>query len=323
MKDLSPVATTDEIRMAYRFILGRDSDEGGLQYFSGMANSQRLDIHQIAKFLISSEEFRAKNGGTHEPTELVLDGYSIFVRTSDRDIGSAIARGTDYEPHVTALIKREVDRGDTFMDLGANIGFFTMMAAHQVGPQGKVIAIEPMDKNLQLIYLGIKKNGYRNVEIFPFGASDQPGLVSIVTDANTSNALVQSASSSRVPSLHAPTRTLDWMCPDLERLDFLKMDIEGHEVLAWRGAGKLLARCKPKIATEFHPLAMRENAGIDCRDYVDMMFEYSRDIRVLVSADKTIACSSYEQVMNCWQEADNRFGGQGSTHLDLFLMPKS
>jgi FkbM family methyltransferase len=317
------IATTEEIELAYRLVLGRKADDHGLRHFRELARSRNLGAHEIAVFLMDSDEFRAGRGvAMSKPVEIRVDDYSIFVLSSDRDIGNAISLGVRYEPHVSELIRREVVRGDTFMDVGANIGFFSMMAAHLVGPKGKVIAIEPMDKNLQLIYLGIRKNGFMNVEVFPFGASDRSGLVPIVTDANTSNALIQSASSSRLPSLHASTRTLDWMCADLGRLDFLKMDIEGHEVLAWRGAAKLLARCKPKIATEFHPLAMRENAGIDCRDYVDMMFEYARDIRVLVAAGNSIACSSYEQVMNCWQEADKRAGGHGSSHLDLFLLPK-
>ncbi len=273
--------------------------------------------------LIRSDEFKKASGLSDDPVEIVRDGYSVFVRTSDRDIGNAIGKGVLYEPHVSAMLQRQLARGDTFLDVGANIGYFTMMAAQLVGPQGKVIAIEPMDKNLQLIYLGIEKNGFGNVDVFPFGASDRAGLVAIVTDPGTSNALVQSAVSNRQPSLHAPTRCIDWMCANVDRLDFMKIDIEGHEVFAWRGAQKMLARCKPKIATEFHPHAMRENAGIDCREYVEMMFAYSSEIQVMVAVGKTVSCSNYEQIMAQWKESDSRHGGNGTSHLDLFLLPRS
>ena len=317
----STTATAADIEKAYQIVLGRNADEQGLQYFSNLARERSLTSHQIAKFLIGSEEFKTNVGGTHEPVEVVLDGYRLFVRKSDRDIGSAIAKGVSYEPHVSALLHRELKRGDTFLDVGANIGFFSMMAAHLVGASGKVVAVEPMDKNLQLIYLSIQKNGFNNIEVFPFGASDRSSLVSIVTDPNTSNALVQSAASQRLSSLFAPTRTLDWMCAGLDRLDFIKMDIEGHEIFAWRGAKDLLAKFKPKIATEFHPLAMRENAGIDCRDYVDLMFTYCRRIAVVVSPDTMISCSSFEELMTQWQKSDRGHGGSGSSHLDLFLSP--
>ncbi|MBL0163550.1 MAG: FkbM family methyltransferase [Xanthomonadales bacterium] len=161
------------------------------------------------------------------------------------------------------------------------------------------------------------------MDVFPFGASERKGMVSIVTDPGTSNALVQSAPSTRHTSLRAPTRTIDSMCKGYDRIDFMKIDIEGHEVFAWRGAKDMLARCKPKIATEFHPLAMRENSGIDCREYVEMMFNYSSQVQVIQTDKKTVACSSYDEVMTQWQESDKRYGGTGTSHLDLFLLPRS
>ncbi|MEO7936720.1 MAG: FkbM family methyltransferase [Dokdonella sp.] len=316
-------ATPTEIDLAYQLVLGRKADDDGLKFFVALAESQGLSAHKISLMLISSDEFKLKSGLSDEPVEIARDGYSVFVRSSDRDIGNAIEKGVSYEPHVTALLERQLSRGDTFLDVGANIGYFTMMAAQLVGPQGRVIAIEPMDKNLQLIYLGIEFNKFKNVDVFPFGASDRSGIVAIVTDPGTSNALVQSAPSSRRPSLHAPTRSLDSMCAEIERVDFMKIDIEGHEVFAWRGAENMFARCKPKIATEFHPLAMRENAGIDCREYVEMMFAYSSAIQVMVSVDKTVSCSSYDQLMTQWQKSDQRHGGNGTSHLDLFLLPRN
>ncbi|MBL0163536.1 MAG: FkbM family methyltransferase [Xanthomonadales bacterium] len=317
-----PTASQADIKLAYQLVLGREADAEGLRYFGAMAESQGLSAHSIAQMLIGSDEFKQKGGVSDDPVEIVRDGYSVFVRSSDRDIGNAIGKGVSYEPHVSALLKRQLTLGDTFLDVGANIGYFTMMAAKLVGPQGRVIAIEPMDKNLQLIYLGIEKNRFKNVEVFPFGASEHAGVVAIITDPGTSNALVQSAPSRHLPSLRAPTRTIDSMCAGLDRVDFMKIDIEGHEVFAWRGAKEMFSRCKPKIATEFHPHAMRENAGIDCREYVEMMFNYSSEIQIIQTVEKTVSCSSYEQVMEQWRESDNRHGGTGTSHLDLFLLPK-
>ena len=318
---INSMTPEDAVCELYRILLNRESDPQGLAHFSRLIAEQGRSVNEIAKMLVSSDEFTANNSQSHLPIEVRLDGYSIFARPSDRDIGSAVAKSGAYEPHVTALIKRELHQGDTFLDVGANIGFFTMLAAHLVGSLGQVVAIEPMDKNLQLIYLSVEKNGFKNVEVFPFGASDRSTLVPIVTDPNTSNALVQSAASQRRPSLVAPTRTLDWMCAGLKRLDFVKMDIEGHELFAWRGAKDLFSKFKPKIATEFHPLAMRENAAIDCRDYVELMLTYCRQIQVVVSPGQLIACSSFEEVMSQWEKSDKRYGGNGSSHLDLYLVP--
>jgi FkbM family methyltransferase len=287
-----------------------------------LAASQQLSPHEIAKFLINSDEFKSKNGELHDPLEISLDGYSVYVRGSDRDIGSAIAKGISYEPHVTALLKRELRRGDTVLDIGANIGYFTMLSAKQVGSMGRVIAVEPMDKNLQLIYLGIKKNRFENVDVFPFGASDHDGLVSVVTDPNTSNALVQSVLSNKRSSIFAPVRTLDWMCQGIANINFIKIDIEGHEVFAWRGAERLLATHRPRIATEFHPYAMKENSGLDSSEYLALMLEYSHAIEVIVSPEELVKCESPNEVTEQWERNDRRHGGSGTSHLDLFLRPK-
>ena len=319
---ISAIATPDDVCLAYQLILGRMPDPSGLSYFASLAKSQSLDAHDIAKLLIGSEEFRTKGNGTHEPVEIELDGYSIFVRKSDRDIGSAISRGVSYEPHVTALLRRELHKGNTFLDVGANIGYFTMLGAKLVGAAGRVIAVEPIDKNLQLVYLGIRKNAFEHVRVMPFGASNHSGIVSIVTDPNTSNALVQSAPTSSSPSNFAPVQTLDWLCRDLDALDFVKMDIEGHEVFAWQGAERTFAKYRPKIATEFHPYALKANSGLDYNDYLSMMFKYARSVQVIASPQELITCTEPHQVMEQWEKFDQRYGSNGTSHLDLFLSPR-
>ena len=319
---ISAIATPDDVCLAYQLILGRMPDPSGLSYFASLAKSQSLDAHDIAKLLIGSEEFRTKGNVTHEPVEIELDGYSIFVRKSDRDIGSAISRGVSYEPHVTALLRRELHKGNTFLDVGANIGYFTMLGAKLVGAAGRVIAVEPMDKNLQLVYLGIRKNAFEHVRVMPFGASNHSGIVSIVTDPNTSNALVQSAPTSSSPSNFAPVQTLDWLCRDLDALDFVKMDIEGHEVFAWQGAERTFAKYRPKIATEFHPYALKANSGLDYNDYLSMMFKYARSVQVIASPQELITCTEPHQVMEQWEKFDQRYGSNGTSHLDLFLSPR-
>lgn len=323
MIQTAAVATREEIAYAYALVLGRQADTPGLDYFTQLASSQGLSAHQVALLLTQSDEFRNRTDGSHEPVEITRDGYHFFVRASDRDIGGAITRGIEFEPHVTALVKREVARGDTVLDVGANTGYFTMLAAHLVGETGRVVAVEPMDKNVQLIYLGIQRNGFKHVDVFPFGASEQSGLVPIITDPNTSNALVQHAPSTQQPACHAAVRTLDWMCRDLARLDFIKIDIEGHELFAWRGATKTLSRFKPQIVTEFHPHAMKHNSGVDSAEYLAVLFGYAQQVNAVLTAETVVPCSTHEEVMRIWQENDQRHGGHGTSHLDLQISPRN
>ena len=61
-----------------------------------------------------------------------MGGYSMFVRSDDQQIGRAISLSGIYEPHVTSAVKQLLRKGDTFVDVGANIGFFSVLAAHIV-----------------------------------------------------------------------------------------------------------------------------------------------------------------------------------------------
>lgn len=315
------VASVDQIRLAYRMLFGREADASGLEHFTRMAQTHALDIAKVAAQLIRSDEFALRHGLELPPVEIDLGGYSMFARSSDRDIGAAIAAGYAYEPHVTALVRRELKPGGTFLDVGANIGYFSMLGAHLVGPSGKVLAVEPLDKNLQLIYAGIERNGFLQVEVMPFGASDAARLVPMVTDPGTSNALVQTAPSSKRIAAYAPMRPLDWLTTDLQRIDLMKIDIEGHELFAWRGAQRMLARHRPKIITEFHPGAMRENAGVEARDYLSALFTYAHTVKVLFGTNETVPCVSTDEVFAQWRRSDERYGGRGTSHLDLFVVP--
>ncbi len=217
----------------------------------------------IAKSLIASEEFKRVVGGNQEPAEIKLDGYSLFVRSSDRDIGSAIAKGVSYEPHVSALLRRELARGDTFLDVGANIGYFTMMAANLVGPSGKVVAVEPMDKNLQLLYLGIEKNG------FSAGRGVSVRCVrSVLSGAyHHRSKHVECAR----PKHSIATAAIN-VCADADaELDvrwagssrFRQDGYRRPRNLRLEGAKDILADSAQNRDGVFHHLAMRENAGVD------------------------------------------------------------
>jgi FkbM family methyltransferase len=315
------IASKEDVASCYRLILGREPDPTGLQYFTNLAKQSELSAADVAILLTESDEFALRGGRLGSPTEVSMGGYYMFARAGDRDIGYAIAKGGAYEPHVTGVVKRELRRGNTFVDVGANIGYFSMLSAHLVGVSGKVIAIEPLDKNLQLIYAGIQRNGFKHVDVYPFGASDDSRIVGMVTDPGTSNALIQSAPSAKSTSSFIATRTLDWITRDLERADLLKMDIEGHELLALRGAAKFLERCRPKILIEFHPLAMRENAGVDAAELLKFLFEYGRELSVVVGTGELIRCTDAAQVMAEWKAGDKRYGGNGTSHLDLFIVP--
>ena len=314
-------ATIEDIRFAYRLLLGREPDPDGQAAFGSAISAGRLSREDLVQALINSQEYALHRGDT--PVEVKLDGYSMFVRPSDRDIGSVILAGHAYEPHVASVVREHLRAGSTFVDVGANIGYFTALAAHLVGPGGTVVAVEPLDKNLQLIYAAIWRNRFDWVEAVPFAASSFRGLLPIATHGRTSNGQVELlGAADQQPAAFAPARPLDDLLANLASLHVLKIDIEGHELIALRGFAAGLARHRPLLLTEFHPMCMRQNSGIDPDDYLAFLFEYGGSIRVLRHEGGHKDCSDAAAIMREWTRADEHFASNGAVHLDLFVSPR-
>lgn len=318
-------ATTQDILYAYRLLLGREPEPEGVDYFESLITRTPMSPDRLARFFLDSSEFLAKYGhvSKDEIIEVPLDGYSMFVRTSDRDVGAIIDRDRVYESHVTSALDQCLTPGMTFVDVGANIGYFAAFAACRVGSSGRVIALEPLDKNLQLIYATIWKNHFDWVEVFPYAAGASTHFVSMSTGPRTSNAeIVRSDATSDRPDVFAPVRKLDDLLANLDRADIVKFDIEGYEPYAWRGFQRGLQRLSPLIFTEFHPYCLERNTDVEPAAYLRMLFEYGREVEVLHDDGNRICCASPEAVMAEWRAANAKRGAGGTWHLDLRVLPR-
>lgn len=313
-------ATEEDVRHAYRLLLGREPDPAGLRHHCDLLGQRHLTTRVLARSFMHSAEYMAANN--LQPVEVALDGYSVFVRPEDHDIGQHVMQAHEYEPHVTRAVRGLLRNGDVFVDVGANIGFFTHLAAHLVGPGGHVLAIEPMDKNLQLIYRGIARNGCSHVHVHACAASDAREIVCVATGAGTSNGQVMALESGGAnAALYSQTVRLDDVLGSLDRLDLVKFDIEGFELRAWNGFRRTLERLRPVVLTEFHPHCMRTHARVDPAEYLQTLFAYG-DVSVLPYHGDPQSCGDAADVMRLWQQADLAARGDGTNHLDLKVRPR-
>jgi hypothetical protein len=98
-----------------------------------------------------------------KPTGIVLidvQGSKMYVDSSDIGVAPFLLEWGFYEKYETALFKRLVKKGMVVVDIGANIGYYTLLAAHLVGDKGKVFAFEPDPNNYDLLCKNIEVNGY-------------------------------------------------------------------------------------------------------------------------------------------------------------------
>ena len=130
---------------------------------------------------------------------------------------------------------------DVFIDVGANVGLFTMLAKKS----GKeVIAFEPLDKNLHFLYRNLYQNGFTDIEVYPIALSRKPG-VSIIYGASMMASLIENwGQATKSARQIVPLSSLDIILGD--RFDkksvLVKIDVEGHEYDVLLGAEKLLTK---------------------------------------------------------------------------------
>jgi len=316
-------ATRDDVYHAFRLLLGRDPDAAALELICRAVVDHRMTPTALADGIMASPEFALRGGRVpleNAPVEVRMDGFSLFARPEDYDIGQSIRQ---HEPHVVAMLHQFLRPGDVFVDIGANIGLFTNLAARLVGDSGFVLAVEPMDKNIQLIHRALEHNGFGHVRVEACAASDRNGRVAIASHRGTSNGHVVRPGTAGLQLVFAQTRRLDDLAADLPRIDLVKFDIEGCELLAWRGFRNSLEKHRPRVLTEFHPHCMRTFIGVEPRDYLDTLFEYGGELYVLSADGKRIPCKTPEDVMRCWDEANRASAADGKNHLDLFVVPRS
>jgi len=177
----------------------------------------------------------------------------------------------EYEPALANWLKAKMEQNYSFVDIGANAGYFSVLAAkYATNKMQRIIAIEPMAENLELIKKHMEWNNYSNIELFPFAIADSDRMVEFSDSpnmaANTYNE--QSSLHKSSPKISIIARSLDSICADLNLKNFvIKIDVEGAELDVLKGAKKILETHKPELILATHECHVK-GVEIDCLDFL-------------------------------------------------------
>jgi FkbM family methyltransferase len=204
-----------------------------------------------------------------KPRWVFVQGHRMFL---DRLDTLELATREIYEPLETAILLERLKPGQTFVDIGANIGYYTLLAARQVGPGGRVYAFEPDAENFKLLRKNIGINGYANVTLIPSAVSSQTGEAKLYLNPLNlgDHRLVDSKDGRAAISIQRVA--LDDYFKQLETPPhFIKMDIQGAESGALAGMKNLVSRASSLIlVSEFGPEGLRR-FGADPKDYLNTL----------------------------------------------------
>ena len=158
------------------------------------------------------------------------------------------------EALVQGALRDLVRPGDIFFDVGANVGFFTILGARLVGPNGSVVAFEPQPESREALLSNIALNGFSNVLVDPRAISSSPGTAVLDWHNPPTARLVGNPQHGTNRSIAVDTTSIDQFLLEHPSLvpGVVKIDVEGHEIAVIRGMRRTLADHRPVILCEMH-----------------------------------------------------------------------
>lgn len=193
------------------------------------------------------------------PPTIDQKGVEIFLNQKDPVISGALLFGV-YEPLESQLFKEQIKPGQTVIDIGANIGYYTALAAKTVGNGGKVIAFEPEPNNFSCLKKTIAINSFTNIDCQQYAVSDHEGVGKLYLSIDNMGDQQIYDNGNKRPAIPIKLTSLDLFLKikSITKIDIIKMDIQGSEGLALKGMLNTLQQNQNiKIFTEFWPLGLK------------------------------------------------------------------
>jgi FkbM family methyltransferase len=209
-------------------------------------------VHHRGKWRVHEKLRRLLNVNYSGNLEVSRQGLQWLLNPCDFVQSSFYWTG-EFESWDWYHLSQFVRPGNVVFDIGANFGYYSLMLAHQA--KARVVAFEPCSTTFSRLKSNILMNGLETaVTAVPIGLSDQPrsGYLSSVAGNSGSNFLAGHGEKVELD-------TLDHYCKvnGYARIDFIKIDVEGHELHVLSGAQHMLKTCKPGIMIEFNVMALR------------------------------------------------------------------
>lgn len=212
-------------------------------------------------------------------------GNRMFV---DEEDTLELSKNRIYEPSGTIFCQKNVKEGNIVLDVGANMGYYTLIFANKVGDYGHVFAFEPEPQNCELLRKNVKINGYKNVTISKKAVSNVTGKGKLfINTYNKANHRIYDSCDGKKFIEIDTIRLDDYFSEFNQKIDFVKIDIEGSEYYALKGMEALLRRNSPNVVimTEFWPKGLLLS-GIEPYQYIELISDIGLEIYKIDTLNK-------------------------------------
>ena len=275
-----------EVTRIFGLIYGRDPGPGEMPLIDNLCHLNIRTTTDIFRAILSSFDHQTlKTGFTVRFSEkdisyIQVRGFELAIDKTDIAVSLPISQG-NYESHLLSFYANRIKVGMTVVDVGANIGLYSLLASQLVGEEGHVLSFEPNSENCRLFLLSLNRNRSKNVTLFPVALSSKRGHEFFTTCIGSNGGLLPNnvAVLGDPSCIVVPTARLDDLIQ--EHVDFIKIDVEGAEALVVMGAKNLIERDRPIITSEFSMEMLPRVSGITCHDYLYYFLYNHYDIFII------------------------------------------
>ena len=268
----------------------------GVKFLSGHSLTRFYFIKVVYYFLLS--HLRNSNS--------TVDVFNHKMFLDSIDTHGLSIRGV-CEPFETELVKKEIKKGNIFLDRRANIGYYTLIFAELVGESGKVFAFEPDSTNFNILKRNIKLNGYQNIVPIQKAISNKTGKGKLyLSKYNRGAHMIYNLDGKREFIEIETIRLDDYFKEPANKMDFIKMDIEGAESQAIQGMTSILKKNKNlKIFTEFNPPILKR-LNIEPKEFLNLFVKFGFKLYYINDREKKIKLIGVNKlIQECSDEYTN------------------
>lgn len=309
-KEYNPIASKEDIKNCFRLILGRQPNP---EEWKGHSSLAGLELKEVVSSYLNSLEFKSRNLLTYDEKIIKCKtslGFEIYVNSKDPLIGKPISNGKVYEETISNIFVKFLKKGMTLLDIGANVGWYSLLTAHSLEDKCNIYAFEPFSFNSKLLLASKAKNNFHSINVIQAAAGEETGIVGF--GATGSNGECKKLTNDIDLILNSNTVNMVKIDDIInEKIDLIKIDIEGSEYKALKGSINLIKENLPTIFSEFTPTAMPLASGVKWDEYLNFMINLGYRINIID-----------DQLLQCDQDINKVFKifeDKGIDHLDLIF----
>lgn len=262
----------------------------------------RLQRYQVFKKRLITLENILK------PSFTMVENYKIYLDKNDSTISPELFLNKKWEVFETSIFKKNIKKGGVVLDIGAHIGYYTLIASGHVGPAGKVYAFEPDIKNFNLLSKNILENGCKNVILINKAVINKTRHTKLyLNKENTGDHRIYGSKENRQYISIQAVSLDDYFKGTDEKIDLVKMDVQGSEFWALKGAVNILAKNPQlKIITEFWPRGLRMS-GSSSKDFLAFVKKLGFKIYEISENEKKLFPISSKDLLRKYSESDDNY----------------